>query len=125
MKPYREIASLSCLQVICFLLLTHLEPDFFLLQFYQTVIYLAILIMLFFAEDRWAYMIGMVAPVTHDLRQRTARRGRSSASAAYPRACTNEHCQFPRRDFGTSQPAHDRRLRPALDEGIFWLGQIL
>ncbi len=62
MKPYREIAALSALQVICFLLLSHLEPDFFLLHFYQTIIYLAILIMLFYMEDRWAYMIGIVAP---------------------------------------------------------------
>lgn len=62
MKPYREIAALAGLQVICFLLLSHLEPDFFLLHFYQTIVYLAILIMLFYMEDRWAYMIGMVAP---------------------------------------------------------------
>lgn len=62
MRPYREIAALSALQVICFLLLSHLEPDFFLLHFYQTIVYLAILIMLFYMEDRWAYMIGMVAP---------------------------------------------------------------
>jgi hypothetical protein len=62
MKPYREIAALSVLQVICFLLLTHWEPDFFMLHFYQTIVYLAILILLFYMEDRWAYMIGMVAP---------------------------------------------------------------
>ncbi|MGB9432272.1 MAG: hypothetical protein WBQ89_08530 [Candidatus Acidiferrum sp.] len=62
MKPYREIAALSVLQVVCFLLLSHLEPDFFLLHFYQTIVYLAILIMLFYMEDRWAYMIGIVAP---------------------------------------------------------------
>ena len=62
MKLHRMIASLAALQVICFLLLSHLEPDFFLLHFYQTVIYLAILILFFFFEDRWAYMIGMLAP---------------------------------------------------------------
>lgn len=62
MKPYRDIAALSVLQVICFLLLSHLEPDFFLLHFYQTIVYLAILIMLFYMEDRWAYMIGIIAP---------------------------------------------------------------
>ena len=62
MKPYREIAALAVLQVVCFLLLSHLEPDFFLLHFYQTIVYLAILIMLFYMEDRWAYMIGIVAP---------------------------------------------------------------
>jgi hypothetical protein len=56
MWPYREIAALAGLQVICFLFLSHLEPNFILLHFYQTVVYLAILIMLFYMEDRWAYM---------------------------------------------------------------------
>lgn len=62
MKPYREIAALAGLQVLCFFLLSHFEPSFFLLHFYQTTVYLAILIMLFYMEDRWAYMIGIVAP---------------------------------------------------------------
>jgi hypothetical protein len=62
MRPYREIAALAGLQVIGFLFLSHLEPNFFLLHFYQTVVYLAILIMLFYMEDRWAYRIGIIAP---------------------------------------------------------------
>ena len=62
MRLYRDIATLAGLQVLCFLLLSHVEADFFLLHFYQTVVYLAILIMLFYMEDRWAYMIGIVAP---------------------------------------------------------------
>ena len=62
MRPYRDIATLAAAQVICFLLLTHLEPDFFLLHFYQTIIYMAMLILLFYMEDRWAYMIGILAP---------------------------------------------------------------
>lgn len=62
MRNYREIATLSGLQILCFLLLSHLEPNFFLLHFYQTIVYLAILIMLFYMEDRWAYMIGIIAP---------------------------------------------------------------
>ncbi|HXY25296.1 MAG TPA: hypothetical protein VEI73_11645 [Candidatus Acidoferrum sp.] len=62
MRPYRDIATISGLQVLCFLWLSHLEPQFFLLHFYQTIIYIAVLIMLFFMEDRWAYMIGMLAP---------------------------------------------------------------
>jgi hypothetical protein len=62
MRPYRDIATLAGGQVICFLLLTHLEPDFFLLHFYQTIIYMALLILLFYMEDRWAYMIGILAP---------------------------------------------------------------
>lgn len=62
MRPYRDIATLAGVQVVCFLLLSHLEPDFFLLHFYQTIIYIAVLILLFYMENRWAYMIGMLAP---------------------------------------------------------------
>ena len=62
MKHYRDIATLAGAQVVCFLLLSHLEPDFFLLHFYQTIIYMAVLILLFYMEDRWAYMIAMLAP---------------------------------------------------------------
>src|SRR3974390_2602023 len=62
MRPYRDIATLAGAQVVCFLLLSHLEPDFFLLHFYQTIIYMALLILLFYMEDRWAYMIGILAP---------------------------------------------------------------
>lgn len=62
MRPYRDIATIAGAQVVCFLLLSHLEPQFFLLHFYQSIIYIAILIMLFYMEDRWAYMIGMLAP---------------------------------------------------------------
>ncbi|HYL17034.1 MAG TPA: hypothetical protein VEV41_28640 [Terriglobales bacterium] len=63
MRAYRDIATLSALQIICFVLLTHLEPDFFMFHLYQTIIYVAILLMLFYMEDRWAYMIGILAPV--------------------------------------------------------------
>jgi len=61
MRPYRDIATLAGAQVLCFILLTHLEPNFFLLHLYQSILYIAILVMLFYMEDRWAYMIGMLA----------------------------------------------------------------
>jgi hypothetical protein len=61
MRPYRDIATLAGAQLICFLVLTHLEPNFFLVHLYQSILYIAILVMLFYMEDRWAYMIGMVA----------------------------------------------------------------
>jgi hypothetical protein len=63
MRPYRDIATLSGVQVLCFLFLTHLEPSFFLVHLYQSILYIGILIMLFYMEDRWAYMIGMLASV--------------------------------------------------------------
>lgn len=61
MRPYRDIATLAGAQVVCFLLLTHLEPNFFLVHLYQSILYIAILVMLFYMEDRWAYMIGILA----------------------------------------------------------------
>lgn len=63
MRPYRDIATLAGVQIVCFLLLTHLEPNFFLIHLYQSIVYIAILVMLFYMEDRWAYMIGMLASV--------------------------------------------------------------
>jgi hypothetical protein len=62
LRSYRSFATLAVLQVLCFLLLSHLEPDFSLLHFYPTIVYLALLILLFYMEDRWAYMIGILAP---------------------------------------------------------------
>ena len=61
MRPYRDIATLAGVQLVCFLLLTHLEPTFFLVHLYQSILYIAILVILFYMEDRWAYMIGMLA----------------------------------------------------------------
>jgi hypothetical protein len=61
MRPYRDIATLAGAQLICFLVLTHLEPNFFLVHLYQSILYIGILVMLFYMEDRWAYMIGMLA----------------------------------------------------------------
>jgi hypothetical protein len=63
MRPYRDVAAVAGAQVICFFLLSHLEPDFFLLHLYQTILYVALLVLLFYMEDRWAYMIGMLASV--------------------------------------------------------------
>ena len=48
--------------MICFLLLSYFEPQFFLLHFYQSLIYLVIILMLFYFEDHWAYMLGILSP---------------------------------------------------------------
>ena len=61
MRAYRDIATLAAAQLLCFLFLTHLEPNFFLIHLYQSILYIAILVMLFYMEDRWAYMIAMLA----------------------------------------------------------------
>jgi len=59
---HRGIASLSGALMVCFLLLSYFEPSFFLLHLYQSLIYLIIILMLFYFEDHWAYMLGMMAP---------------------------------------------------------------
>jgi hypothetical protein len=61
MRPYRDIATVAGAQIVCFSLLTHLEPNLFLIHMYLSVVYIAILVMLFYMEDRWAYMIGLLA----------------------------------------------------------------
>lgn len=59
---HRGIAGLSAALMLCFLLLTHYEPEFFLLHFYQSAIYLVIILLAFYMEDRWVYMLGMLVP---------------------------------------------------------------
>ena len=59
---HRGIATLALALMMCFLLLSHFDPQFFLIHFYESLIYLAIVLMLFYLEDRWAYMLGIVAP---------------------------------------------------------------
>ena len=59
---HRGIATLALTLMMCFLVLSHYDPQFFLLHFYESLIYLAIVVMLFYFEDRWAYMLGILAP---------------------------------------------------------------
>jgi hypothetical protein len=59
---HRGLATLSGALMVCFLLLSHYDPEFFLLHFYQSLIFLAIILMLFYFQERWAYMLGMLAP---------------------------------------------------------------
>jgi len=59
---HRGIATISGALLLSFLWLGNLEPQFVLLHFYQSLIYLAIILMLFYFEDRYAYMLGMIAP---------------------------------------------------------------
>ena len=44
MRPYRDVATLAAAQIACFVLL---EPNFFLIHLYESILYIAILVMLF------------------------------------------------------------------------------
>jgi len=59
---HRGIATLAGALMLLFLYLGNLEPQYFLLHLYQSLIYLAIILMLFYFEDRYAYMLGIIAP---------------------------------------------------------------
>ncbi len=59
---HRGIATLAAALMLCFLLLSSFEPQFFMLHLYQSLIYLVVILTLFYSEDQYAYMIGMLAP---------------------------------------------------------------
>jgi hypothetical protein len=59
---HKGVASLALAAMMCFLLLGHFDQQFFLVHFYESLIFLAIVVMLFYFEDRWAYMLGMLVP---------------------------------------------------------------
>jgi hypothetical protein len=59
---HRGIATVALAIVTCFLLLSHFDPRFFFLHFYESLIYIVIVLLLFYSEERWAYMLGIVAP---------------------------------------------------------------
>lgn len=57
-----RIASLAMGLMMSFLLLAYFDSQLFFIHFYESLIYLAIVAMLFWIEDRWTYMLGMLAP---------------------------------------------------------------
>jgi uncharacterized protein YjeT (DUF2065 family) len=59
---HRGILSLALALMMCFLLLSHFDSQLFFVHFYESLIYLAIVVILFYFEARWAYMLGMLAP---------------------------------------------------------------
>jgi hypothetical protein len=121
MRLYPRIATLAVLQGLCFLRLSHVEPDFFLLHFYQTIVYLALLILLFYFEDCWAYMIGILAPAgwlvltcaTGLLGAATRQLLRlEQGQRAY------EFGELPGRRYDAAQRCDDGNVRPALAQGV-------
>ena len=120
-EAYRDVATLAGAQIICFLILTHLEPGLFVIHFYEAILYIAILVMLFYMEDRWAYMIGMLASgawlVLAFLSGNIWRHFSRAVSAANScvRRRRNSHACLAD---GTDRRFDDRGMWPALDEGI-------
>lgn len=59
---HRGIATLAGALMFCYLSLAQFDSAFFYLHFYESMIYLVIILMLFYLEDRWAYALGILAP---------------------------------------------------------------
>lgn len=57
-KPGRDVALLAATQIVCFLVLTRLEPHYFIIHLYQMIPYAAILLLVGYSLDRWAYAVG-------------------------------------------------------------------
>jgi hypothetical protein len=57
LKPGIDIAILAGVQIICFLMLTRLEPRFFIIHLYQLIPYVAMVLLIAYGRERWAYMI--------------------------------------------------------------------
>jgi hypothetical protein len=59
---HRGIATVAIALMLCYFLLTRYDSQFFLFHFYESLIYIVILLMLFYFEEKWAYMLGIFAP---------------------------------------------------------------
>lgn len=62
-KPGSDVAFLAAVQIFCFLMLTRLEPSFFIIHLYQTIPYAAILLLVGYSLDRYAYAIGALVSI--------------------------------------------------------------
>lgn len=59
---HRGIATLAVAAIVSYFLLSRFDPQFFLLHFYESAIYMALLFLLMYEEEEWAFVVGMAAP---------------------------------------------------------------
>jgi hypothetical protein len=57
-KSGTDVALLAVVQILCFLALTRLEPHFFIIHLYELIPYVAILLLIAYRHQLWAYTIG-------------------------------------------------------------------
>jgi hypothetical protein len=62
-KPGSDVAALAVAQILCFLALVRLEPHFFIIHLYELIPYTAILLLIAYGQQRWAYTIGPLVSV--------------------------------------------------------------
>jgi hypothetical protein len=59
---HRGIASLAVAAIVSFLLLSSFDPQFSLLHIYESSIYIVLLFLLIYEGEKWAYLLGIIAP---------------------------------------------------------------
>ncbi|MFQ5927740.1 MAG: hypothetical protein ACE5MH_09950 [Terriglobia bacterium] len=59
----RPVFLLATIIMLLFFLVSHYDAFFFPLHFLQSAIYLLILLLLFYGQDDWAYVMGVMAPL--------------------------------------------------------------
>jgi hypothetical protein len=62
-RPGSDVAALAVVQIFCFLALARLEPRFFIIHLYQLMPYAAILLLVAYGQQRWAYTIAPLVSV--------------------------------------------------------------
>ncbi|MFQ5778177.1 MAG: hypothetical protein ACE5IP_09230 [Terriglobia bacterium] len=55
--------TLAAIMMLLFFLASHYDRYFFLLHFLEALIYIAVLLLLFYRLEEWAYVIGFLAPL--------------------------------------------------------------
>lgn len=58
----KPVATLAAAMTLLFLLIAGYESNFFLLHFFEAVIYLVMILLFFYLEDRYAYILGVFVP---------------------------------------------------------------
>ena len=58
----KPVAATAALMMVLFLLVGWYETHFFLLHFFESLIYLVIILLLFYLEDRFGYILGLLVP---------------------------------------------------------------
>ena len=57
-KSGSDVALLAVVQILCFLALARLEPHFLIVHLYELIPYVAILLLVAYRQQSWAYTIG-------------------------------------------------------------------
>ena len=59
---HRGIATLAVASIFSFVLLSHYDPQFWLLHLYESAIYMVLLFLLSIDQEEWAYVLGAAGP---------------------------------------------------------------